>query len=557
MITLNCPHCSQPLQIPEEYAGQSGRCKHCQQSISVPRLAGDLLVGSPTAAAPVGVSRSGMLMPLAIGVLVVVLAIGAFLFINGGSSTEPTPESPVTKAQGTIPEPAAKRAANSPKDRLKQVEKLAVAGNYEDAVKAFEAVRAEHPAAIESIDGLNVAVLYLQLGDRTGHEALCRWMFEHFPGNKKTVDAERTAKAYVIHPDANDAALLAEAAARIDYFLQKEESGLVQWGRVSQGIAAYRQKRYDEASALLEKEIKNEVLVLQSLSLVYSAMTEYAMGNEEKGLDRLADARVAITKLPQPSMKAYAQSWSNVLTAKLALDEAEGLMKPSAVTPTDVAQPQPESPKTQREHALQLAREGKYQQAVDAIESVRTTNPALITSHDAVLFGIVYTLLEDQAQHEAFSRWVLDRFSETTDPFDAEHAAKAYLIYPGAHDEALLAKSVTLAQIGVDNTDPKHKGRAWIYLSQAMAKYRDGAHEDASTWLQKTIDNTDIPNIRALALAYAALNAYSMGDAAKAADTLQQAKTMAEKIPKDAWEHQHHFNIVFGEAEATLGGTPE
>ena len=554
MIRLNCPHCSQALEIPEEYAGQTGGCKHCQQPFTVPILAGDLVVKPQGGTGAKG--RAPIL--LAAGVFIVALVIGAYLLGKGGTSTGSAPETAVAKERDAD-EKSAEGVSNSPKGRLNRMNTLAAEGKYQEAVDTFERVRAEHPSAIESIDALKVAVLYIQLGDRNKHESLCRWMFDQFPGNKNAVDAERTGKAYVIHPDADDAALLAEATERIDYFVQNEKSSMLQWGRVSRGIAAYRQKRYQDARTILDKEVGNDTMAIQSLSLVYSAMTEYALENEAKGLARLADARAAVAKLPQPGTKAYVQQWSNALTSQLTLAEAERLLGQPATTTASVAQtlPKSKSPKAQRERALQLAREGKYREAVEALKSVRTTKPALITSHDAVVFGIVYSLLEDKAEHEVYSHWVLDKFAKTRDPFDAEHAAKAYLIYPGARDKILMAKSVTLAQIGVDNADPKHKGRAWIYLSQAMAKYRVGAHEEASTWLQKTIDNTDTPNIKALALAYTALNEFSMGDVAGATESFQKAKTLAEKIPKDAWEHLQHAEIVFGEVEAALRGAPK
>ncbi len=546
MITLNCPHCRQTLQIPEEYAGQTGGCKHCQQTFTVPGRPENLVAGQPTAAPPGSTSHVRTSTRLAVGAFIVALVLGAFLLGKGSvSEKDATPNT-------LVADPMV-----SPEERLELVNALAAEGKYQEAIELFEAVRKVHPDAIASIDSLSVAAIYLQLGDRAEHEALCRWMFTQFPGNKKPVDAERTGKAYVIHPDANDPALLAEASKRIDYFVQNEKSGMGQWGRVSQGIAAYRQKRYQDARAILEKEIGNDPLVLQSLALAYAAMTEYATGNETTGLARIADARAAVAKLPAPGTKAYSQSWNNILTSKLALAEAEQLLKESVPSAPTVAQPLPqnESPKALRERALQLAREGNYLKAVAALEEVRTREPSLISSHDAVLFGIVYTLMEDKDGHESFSRWVLDKFADTTDPFDAEHAAKTYLIYPGASDQTLLAKSVNLAQVGVDNADPKHKGRAWIYLSQAMAQYRAGAHEEARTWLQKTMENTDMPNILTLALAYAALNEFSLGDAAKAMASLQKAKAMAEQIPEDAWEQVSHAKIVFGEADAAIGSS--
>lgn len=36
MLELPCPACGQVLRIPEQYAGQTGRCRHCGSPIVVP-----------------------------------------------------------------------------------------------------------------------------------------------------------------------------------------------------------------------------------------------------------------------------------------------------------------------------------------------------------------------------------------------------------------------------------------------------------------------------------------------------------------------------------------
>ncbi len=35
-ITINCPHCSQPLSVQSEWAGQSMECPYCKQNFVVP-----------------------------------------------------------------------------------------------------------------------------------------------------------------------------------------------------------------------------------------------------------------------------------------------------------------------------------------------------------------------------------------------------------------------------------------------------------------------------------------------------------------------------------------
>ena len=39
MIVVICPHCGRELSIPEQYAGQTGKCRHCEKMIAVPELA--------------------------------------------------------------------------------------------------------------------------------------------------------------------------------------------------------------------------------------------------------------------------------------------------------------------------------------------------------------------------------------------------------------------------------------------------------------------------------------------------------------------------------------
>jgi tetratricopeptide (TPR) repeat protein len=210
------------------------------------------------------------------------------------------------------------------------------------------------------------------------------------------------------------------------------------------------------------------------------------------------------------------------------------------------------SPKKQRLLAIKLAKQDRHAEAIEAIEAVRTGKDSkIITSHDGVLFGIVYSLLGDQEGHERFSNWVLDAYAKTRKPFDAEHVAKAYLVFPGAKNNELMAKSVKLSQVGVDTIGDPSKG-GWIYLSHAMAKLRLGEHEEAEKWLKMTVSNTKNPGALALAHGYSALNEAAKGNKQKAAEWLESAKGIAVGFSEDNWEPINHTKIVFGEVEAAL-----
>ncbi len=124
MLQLTCPHCGKALQIPEKYAGQSGKCKHCQQPIMVPPLAQarpensygipddiDAQLDAPSAfdEPPVVVERKRKLTQeeqQRIGCLLLFIILAA-LFWRGclydGEENKPKPSRPVTSQRPIAP----------------------------------------------------------------------------------------------------------------------------------------------------------------------------------------------------------------------------------------------------------------------------------------------------------------------------------------------------------------------------------------------------------------------------------------------------------------------
>ena len=536
MLQVNCPHCRHNLQIPVEYAGKTGTCVHCQKTFTVPPMPAFAETTEP--AAPVHTAQSRWLV-LGAGIVVLLMVAGAYLL---GKQSLPS-EQP-RQLEAVVQQPVATNTTTPPEDRLAAAHRLAKRGKYDEAVAVFEKVRAEYPQDIDSVEGLCFAIVYAQLKDHEKHEALCRWMFDLIPGDDEITDAERTGKAYLLYPGADDPGLLAEAAGRIEYGAKKANGWQNSWFNVSLGIAKYRAKQYGEAEALFKKELNHENATLRGLALGYCALAAHSRGDDAMALEMLARAQEANEQLAAKAAKNY---W-DVLASQLAFAEAESALGSAVGTAAKTSN----SAEERRERALQLAREDKYQNAVELLNDVIEESPDLVTSHDAVIFGIVFSLMKDETGHKTFSNWVLDKFSATKNPFDAEHAAKAYLVYPNTNDKELLDKSVALSQVGVDNVGPEQEGRSWIYLSHAMAKYRLNAYDEAGVWLNKTIDNTDVPAIITLALGYTALNQCAMGNPSAAAGSLKEAKAAAENLPPDAWEHIHHAKIVVEEAEAAL-----
>lgn len=240
------------------------------------------------------------------------------------------------RSTGPAGEPSEQAAsaplAKSPKDQLKDAQRLAIQGKYRAAVQAFEKVRAEKADAIEGIDGIHFATAYAALDDRVAHERLCRWLLDRFDETSSPMDAYRAAKSYVLYPGVDDEELLAKSLKLTQYALDESTGGVLPWFYVAHGMANYRLERYAEAGSWLNKSIGHNEPKIRSLALAYSALVELGQGNEVSARDFLAQAKQAVAQIRE-------QDWRDAEITNLALREAETLFgtaaaQTSAVTKT-------------------------------------------------------------------------------------------------------------------------------------------------------------------------------------------------------------------------------
>ena len=244
-----------------------------------------------------------------------------------------------------------------------------------------------------------------------------------------------------------------------------------------------------------------------------------------------------------------------------ASDPEVGVSPEIEVEPTPVIEVAPEVPKAEKmpeppaaetpiAKAKRLSIEGKYAESLELFESIRTGNPNDIGSLEGFNMAILYTLLEDPAGHKAFSTWMLDHFADTQDQYDAEHTAKAHMIYPGPKDEVLMAKSAVLSARGAELAHGG--GVSWMYMSHGMVMYRQQNYEEAETWLNKTIENTDSLKILASAHAYSALNNFGQGNKPLALVSLAKAGDAMANMPEDDWVAYMGAKIALKEATMTI-----
>lgn len=213
----------------------------------------------------------------------------------------------------------------------------------------------------------------------------------------------------------------------------------------------------------------------------------------------------------------------------------------------------PKSPAEQLTDAQQLAiRDRKYREGIDAFERIRAQYPDAVTSRHSLYISLAYAAIDDHVGHEQLCRWTLDRFSSSYDPTDAERVAKAYLLYPGADDPALLARAERLTELAVNSESGTSD--SWNYLAHGMAKYRLGKFDEANTWLTKAMDDNR-PGLRAQVRAYAILTEIGLGNESAAFELFRQLKTDMNAAPAPVWKDDVLVELAMAEAESLIGSS--
>jgi len=211
-------------------------------------------------------------------------------------------------------------------ESLNEPYRLAVAGEYDAALRAFEQVRAESPDDIQSLDALRFAVAYAASGDKEGHLAHSRWLVSRYPSPELASDADRSIKGYIVSAWAEDPALLEEATTRMRFATDKAvehgEGEWMAWFYASRGIAEYRTGDYEAASQWLSQAIGDENPYIRSLALNFYVMAEHAQGNEENAAVLLREASRVVGELPDRGTEDYEENWSDTLVARMSLQEA-------------------------------------------------------------------------------------------------------------------------------------------------------------------------------------------------------------------------------------------
>src|SRR5262245_18369466 len=239
-------------------------------------------------------------------------AIIVFLARTGSSSAQTPPVSPV-RAQ------------------LDEVRRLSSVADYDGAMKLFESIKAKTTEAIESLDGLKIAIVYLRTGNTAKFLDLTNWLIDRYRSPKVSTDAERSVNGYLIWKGASDPKILAHALEITKFARERAvASGEVEYQGffdTAYGIALYRLGRYAEAARWLPTQLDHQDVLVRSLALGFNAMNESKLGNRTKANDLLVRVRQEIPKLPQPGSPTFGADWTDVLITKMVVAEAGTVVK--------------------------------------------------------------------------------------------------------------------------------------------------------------------------------------------------------------------------------------
>jgi tetratricopeptide (TPR) repeat protein len=128
------------------------------------------------------------------------------------------------------------------------------------------------------------------------------------------------------------------------------------------------------------------------------------------------------------------------------------------------------------------ARRGHFREAAADYARAIELDPARVTDWHRLA-----VLLVESSQIDAYRehcRKSVERFRNTTEPFEAVVIAEACLILPDSGIEL----SVAVQLISLDVSATNHEEIAWFELAKGLAEYRQDHFTNAIKWMQKLLD---------------------------------------------------------------------
>jgi eukaryotic-like serine/threonine-protein kinase len=153
---------------------------------------------------------------------------------------------------------------------------------------------------------------------------------------------------------------------------------------------------------------------------------------------------------------------------------------------------------------------------------------------DLLIAGPIQIERGDLQGYEVFRRAAIARFSDTTDPVDAERTVKISLLLPA--DETVMKSLEPLARVdeATFERDPKRAGTnplmaGWRCISLGIKAYRQGFYPTAKEWCRRSLEyKPEIPARTATAHVISAMASHQLGEWNKSRSELELGRKLIE-----------------------------
>lgn len=217
------------------------------------------------------------------------------------------------------------------------------------------------------------------------------------------------------------------------------------------------------------------------------------------------------------------------------------------------ASPTPASTQTTGsvKQATAMAQAGDLAGAAQMLDQVFTAKPAAMDTLGGLGLATLYAALGEKEKHRQFCEKFFRAYAKRWKAPEKERPAKAYLLFPGANDPALLQKAMTGARHAVK------VGRGsmpvWFELTLGMGQYRSGDYADALKSFTRPLKGKHAAQ-RIPAKAFSAMATFKQNDAAKARQLLSQAEAEFGSFKRNnpPWNDILGAKLAIGEAKELI-----
>ena len=368
----------------------------------------------------------------------------------------------------------------------------------------------------------------------TGQHKKNRRLFGHALDAGDRSDEIRAARAVFLDRNAGPE-VIHRAAALAAKVLERQNKHGDPWYEQCLGMGRYRQGRYDDAEAFLQRALTSDQRPTRLLALTFSAMSLLQQDKQDlanERLDELGAFSACDDQLPS-HFKFYGRH--DILAAWFLQSELRSL-------DTDV-----DFGSLTNEERIEL---GLQRQA----RHVDRNSDDLASA--CQLAGL-YAWFNKTSEHHELCRRLINRALDSEEVEEQYRTSLYFLSHPSS-DRDLIDQAATLAKRATESVGAEHLTRetaeklAYYQLACALAEIRLGDYHEAAEWLRRAAPIVTLSH-RGRWSALRAITYSRLGDTAQAESALANAELMMQPAPSrdvvslelvESSDDDHDFIVV-------------